>query len=203
MSGVATSADTITLPGSFLYDTGAVSYSGPNGFKILEREVVFQESLAANPLGGLTFVYQVEYTGTGKDLSRLASDSYDNAISPMSVGSAAGTASNSLLGAAGTKDVTAWDWSADKTTFGMTFTPTLQPAGTYSYLMIVRTSNTQAVAATVSGIDGGTGNLSIAGYAPSGPNINSVPEPSSLAIAGLGALGMIGYGVRRRKALGA
>jgi len=30
-----------------------------------------------------------------------------------------------------------------------------------------------------------------------------VPEPSSLAIAGLGALGMIGYGLRRRKALGA
>jgi len=29
------------------------------------------------------------------------------------------------------------------------------------------------------------------------------PEPSSLAVAGLGALGMIGYGLRRRKALGA
>jgi len=32
---------------------------------------------------------------------------------------------------------------------------------------------------------------------------NPVPEPSSLAIAGLGALGMIGFGLRRRKALGA
>jgi len=31
----------------------------------------------------------------------------------------------------------------------------------------------------------------------------AVPEPSSMAIAGLGALGMIGYGLRRRKALGA
>ncbi len=30
-----------------------------------------------------------------------------------------------------------------------------------------------------------------------------VPEPSSMAIAGIGALGMIGYGLRRRKALGA
>ena len=30
----------------------------------------------------------------------------------------------------------------------------------------------------------------------------SVPEPSTMAIAGLGALGMIGYGLRRRKALG-
>jgi hypothetical protein len=31
----------------------------------------------------------------------------------------------------------------------------------------------------------------------------AVPEPSTMAIAGLGALGMIGYGLRRRKALGA
>jgi hypothetical protein len=30
----------------------------------------------------------------------------------------------------------------------------------------------------------------------------AVPEPSSMAIAGLGALGMIGYGLRRRKASG-
>ena len=30
-----------------------------------------------------------------------------------------------------------------------------------------------------------------------------VPEPSTLAIAGLGALGLIGYGLRRRKAAGA
>jgi len=32
---------------------------------------------------------------------------------------------------------------------------------------------------------------------------SAVPEPSSLAIAGLGGLGMIGFGLRRRKALGA
>jgi hypothetical protein len=30
-----------------------------------------------------------------------------------------------------------------------------------------------------------------------------VPEPSSLAIAGIGALGLIGYGLRRRRAVGA
>ncbi len=34
-------------------------------------------------------------------------------------------------------------------------------------------------------------------------SVTPVPEPSSMAIAGLGALGLIGYGLRRRKALGA
>jgi len=33
--------------------------------------------------------------------------------------------------------------------------------------------------------------------------VTAVPEPSTMAIAGLGALGMIGYGLRRRKAMGA
>jgi len=37
----------------------------------------------------------------------------------------------------------------------------------------------------------------------SGDVVTSVPEPSSLAIAGLGGLGLIGFGLRRRKALGA
>jgi len=38
-------------------------------------------------------------------------------------------------------------------------------------------------------------------FNPAAPH--AVPEPSTLAIAGLGALGMIGYGLRRRKVLGA
>jgi hypothetical protein len=49
----------------------------------------------------------------------------------------------------------------------------------------------------------------IAGFTASGsgtfsasPNVQSAPEPSSLAIAGIGGLGLIGFGLRRRKALG-
>jgi hypothetical protein len=33
--------------------------------------------------------------------------------------------------------------------------------------------------------------------------VSAIPEPSSLTLAGLGVLGMIGYGLRRRKATGA
>jgi len=47
----------------------------------------------------------------------------------------------------------------------------------------------------------GAGQISISSDATT--TFAAVPEPSSMAIAGLGALGMIGYGLRRRKALGA
>jgi len=48
-----------------------------------------------------------------------------------------------------------------------------------------------------------TGTAFASTKAGSGDIVTTIPEPSSLAIAGLGALGMIGYGLRRRKALGA
>jgi hypothetical protein len=34
-------------------------------------------------------------------------------------------------------------------------------------------------------------------------DLTTVPEPSSMALAGLGALGLIGFALRRRKAMGA
>ena len=45
---------------------------------------------------------------------------------------------------------------------------------------------------------GDSGNINV-----NGSTTVSTPEPSTMAIAGLGALGMIGYGLRRRKAMGA
>jgi len=50
-----------------------------------------------------------------------------------------------------------------------------------------------------------TGAIHLQGYGDSawygaGPPPPAVPEPSTLAIAGLGALGFVGYGIRRRRA---
>lgn len=44
------------------------------------------------------------------------------------------------------------------------------------------------------------GNGDTVGY-QSSTTLNSVPEPSSLVLAGLGGLGLIGYGLRRRRSL--
>jgi len=54
---------------------------------------------------------------------------------------------------------------------------------------------------TLADLNNGTHTTSFQGELGTGAEfITSVPEPSTLAIAGLGALGMIGYGLRRRKA---
>lgn len=77
---------------------------------------------------------------------------------------------------------------------GEVFKDVLKPnAGTYSLSQSI----------TLSGITGNAGGtvqlLNVTGNS----GVTPTPEPSSLALTGLGALGLIGYGLRRRKVLGA
>lgn len=76
-------------------------------------------------------------------------------------------------------------------------------SGVSNDIFVVRAgafSFTQQLAITLGGGDGAQFTITTSAF-PTGQFF--VPEPSSFAIAGLGALGLIGYGVRRRKALGA
>jgi len=67
-------------------------------------------------------------------------------------------------------------------------------AGTYSLSQTVVLSG---ISLGASGFNyGGTSSVNAV-------QVQSVPEPSSMVLAGVGALGMIGYGLRRRKAMGA
>jgi hypothetical protein len=196
---------TVTLaPGSTLIaDTGTETFTGVGSPAVAGtfREEVIQESAAANPLGGYTFVYQVHVTAV--DVGRFASGGWQLASSPVDVGTqASDTTSATLLGSAGTVNAVSADWTVDKATLGWNFggsSGTIPPGG-FSFLLAVRTSNRTEAPVTVGIIDGGTAAL-VGGFAPGPANV--APEPSSLAIAGLGALGLIGYGLRRRKALGA
>jgi len=70
----------------------------------------------------------------------------------------------------------------------------VEPAGSPPFSLI------QQLAITLGAGDSAT--LTITTRALTTPQA-VVPEPSSLAIAGIGALGLIGFGLRRRKALGA
>jgi len=71
------------------------------------------------------------------------------------------------------------------------FTP-----GQISDVLVVATNATTYGLGSIGATDGTTGESPA--YGPV-----AVPEPSTLVLAGLGGLGMIGYGLRRRKALGA
>jgi len=61
-----------------------------------------------------------------------------------------------------------------------------------SAVLVVATNARAYTGGAVAVIDGSSVNLT--GYQPV-----ATPEPSSMAIAGLGALGLIGYGIRRRR----
>jgi len=64
-------------------------------------------------------------------------------------------------------------------------------------------SMTQVITVTFAGAGPAVLNLTYTSRNPSSPVVNTVPEPSTMALGGLGSLGLIGYGLRRRKALGA
>jgi len=63
--------------------------------------------------------------------------------------------------------------------------------GDATCVVIIKTDADVYTSGLFQGIDGGV--VQIASFSP------VVPEPSSMAIAGLGALGLIGYGIRRRR----
>jgi len=195
-STVTPSADTIDLTtATVINDTGTQSFSG-SGVTGNFREEVVQEASGGNSLGGYTFVYQISVTSG--EISRMSQGAWGSTAISIDAGTAIGTATNSLLGAAGTQNAT----DATLNTSGVVaFDFTSAGLGQItapgvSYLLILRTNTNVDPAQQAELINSSAFNLN--GYAP-GVNAQSiVPEPSSLAIAGLGALGMIGYGLRRK-----
>jgi hypothetical protein len=71
---------------------------------------------------------------------------------------------------------------------------TLPNSGTYSLGQVVTLSGVSLATTSTLFNFGGTSSVNA---------VPAVPEPSTLALAGLGSLGLIGYGVRRRKVMGA
>jgi hypothetical protein len=66
------------------------------------------------------------------------------------------------------------------------------PTGTYTLSQVL----------TLTGLNAGAAAFNFGATSTVSP-VAAVPEPSTMALAGLGALGLIGYGLRRRKATGA
>jgi len=145
--------------------------------------------------GTYDFLYQVVVSSGSKDgIARLTGTDFTGYATSVSYS----TTDNFGYFQTGTVAPDSADRHTDDTV-GFNFNSNV-PKGSTSEIMIIGTNATAFQTGTVGVIDGVPASLS--GFEPLGP-AGMVPEPSTLAIAGLGALGMIGYGLRRRKVLGA
>ena len=79
--------------------------------------------------------------------------------------------------------------------------PGTVPPGSMSTLNIVETTATNFQAGNYTLQDGV--NLTVSAFGVGPLTTTAVPEPSTMVVAGLGILGFVGYGLRRRKAVGA
>lgn len=163
-------------------------------------------TLAINSTGGATDTLDILLTGAGFTLTGnlLANFTVSGSSAKSAIGDT--TTANSMINAtaiptmAGTT-VTGTPLSPGPLTTPYTWTggahPPLGDSNTLAFTNSTTFSEVQHLVITLGAGDNVTLTFNTAVV------LNSVPEPSSLVLGGIGALGLIGYGLRRRKALGA
>jgi len=194
-----------TLTGLTLVDTFSVAPAALNPPALDDQTIfgTYQEWVYRNDVTGtLTFLEQVNIAPGSEAVHRMTVVSYTGfttdvtfltgGLPPTAV--AGGIQPNNLLGPV-------IDRSADGKTVGFNFITTQLSGGTSSAVLAIATNaTTYNRLGVLNVIDGSVSQNRT--FQPTG-SVQAVPEPTTLAIAGLGGLGMIGYGLRRRKAMGA
>ncbi|MBL9122542.1 MAG: PEP-CTERM sorting domain-containing protein [Planctomycetaceae bacterium] len=139
---------------------------------------------AANPYGGLTFVYWVENSGPNA-LARYTTSNFAGFLTDVSYDPQAGRAPT-LVDRGVSGDVIGYSY-LDVIGNGKIL------AGETSAKMVVQT-DAQGYTRTLGFVINGS-TAQGATFAPT----QIVPEPSSIALAGMGLAGVIGYALRRRR----
>jgi hypothetical protein len=163
--------------------------------EIVVRDTGAHAGFSTNPFalttpGALSFIYQVHVTGG--DIARLTGTSFGAFLTDVINGSPV-TAPPATFITTGVTAALNADRAADGSVVGFNFVPHILPDGgtvDTSVELTIRTNATLFGPGLIGLIDGG-GDTKI-GYAP-------VPEPASIVMLGFGAIGMIGYGWKRRK----
>jgi hypothetical protein len=202
LTSVATTFATPLSPGGILFPApagipiGGVLFNAPL-VNIPFASATFTGTLTSevfasdptNPLGGLTFVYQIANTTlTPGQIERLTVNGYGGFLTNADYVTGTGTLAPAYI-----------DRSSDipGATVGFSFAPipvgfgSIQP-GQNSDLLIVYTNATNAAVTQASVIDGSV--TQVSSYAPH----ISAPEPSTLLLAGVAALGLVAFARRFR-----
>lgn len=178
-----------------LLDSKVVNLVAPTFTGKLYSEVYSGDE--ANDLGGLTFVYWVEnsgpnslarltvssFTGFETDMGYVPTDEDPDAVLPTLVDRSLGADPLDETGG----DVVGFSFIGAPLGSGK-----IVP-GKHSNLLIVRTNAEAYTVTTAAVINGSTANP--ASFAPTAV----IPEPSTLALASLGFVGLVGMTIRRRR----
>jgi len=177
-------AGTVASSGFLNTSTGTIANGDLN---VTLRTAVYVDSVT----GKLDFAYQASVLNGSANLDRLTATSFKGFVTDyycdMAPTGSFWDNTSTIVGST----------SAARTPSGAQVTANFDSLGSgivgpgqATCVLIIKTDATNYQAGIFQGINGGV--VQIASFAPG-------PEPSSMAIAGLGALGLIGYGIRRRR----
>jgi len=186
--------------------SGALSNTGLGG----DIDATYQEWVYREATGFLNFIYQVTVNAGSASLEQIAVTNFagfgsladstrvDVGVTAVPlVGPPAALIGGDIPNAGGTGNVVTRSANGAVVNFQFTGGATGEVApGEHTVLLTVQTNATVYSSGTIT-VQDGTSTFTT----DLGPT--AVPEPSTMALGGLGALGLIGYGLRRRKALGA
>jgi hypothetical protein len=198
--GSSTTFDPVVVPaGSTLEDTVTGTLTSP------DLSGTYTQWVYKTPSGTYDFLYQV--ATTSGVIHRVTTSHFGTFTTDVGVLTGLVSPPGALPGGIVPNNVggTVVDRSSEGggvgNVVGFNFTTVQITAGSNSVVLAVETNATSfSTGGFVSIIDGTT---AFNNADQPAATIQSVPEPSTMALAGLGALGLIGYSLRRRKALGA
>jgi hypothetical protein len=190
--GTVTPAPAVANPGTLLLaDTGSEPFNfGAPVSSGTVREIVVLDTVTAT----LAFVYQFHVISG--DVGRITGSSFAGFVTDVGV-FAPPAVPFSFTGTAIPTTIDRSPGAAD--VIGFSFVPPVVPdsgSTDTSVELVIRTNARQFGPGSIGLIDGGGTTLN--GFAPTGPS-TAIPEPASIVLLCVGALGLWGYGRNRRK----